>query len=478
MKKRFGPAEASAGLPLLLGIYIVAQPLLDVLTNLGISWGMGVTVGAVVRMLVLAAAFLWILCGKPFGKKRLCVAGLGVCAAYVLAFLAVMYAAGGAELCLSNLKETAKMLYYPVMGIFLFAAWQACGARISDRALAAAGGIYAFVILLACVTGTSGSTYHTGFGYKGWFYAANEVSCNLAIVCPVTVWAALERLNGRSGKRAVALSVLALASVAFSASYLGTKIVFAVLAVYTGAAFVWCLVRTLRRRGGLTATVASGLLLAAMALLFLTSPLNDYLGSVYFTRIRMNTEDVAQMWEDAPETPEYNTGTGVSETFSAASAASEGTWLREKIAVSPFLQKVDQIFSRRLLSAAPAVQVFLESPLSRKLLGIGYATAPCYSREVNYMIEIDGLSLLVRHGILGFALFFLPYAALVFLRILRFFRRPAVVLGSLRACSFLFAALAAFAISVFAGHVLTAPAVSIFMLAVTLYPPDRAPEQN
>ena len=83
-------------------------------------------------------------------------------------------------------------------------------------------------------------------------------------------------------------------------------------------------------------------------------------------------------------------------------------------------------------------------------------------------------------GIVGFALFFLPYVLLIVRLIIGFVRRPGVVLSSLRASTLLYSALAAFAISFLAGHVLTAPAVGIFMLAVTagaLEPPG-APDDS
>ena len=125
------------------------------------------------------------------------------------------------------------------------------------------------------------------------------------------------------------------------------------------------------------------------------------------------------------------------------------------------------------------MEEYRNGPLLRKLFGIGYANADCYGRRIDFMIELDGLSHLIRHGVVGFLLLFLPYVLVVMHLVIAFFRRPAATLRSLRRSTFLYAALAAFAISLLAGHVLTAPAVGIFMLAVTagaLEPPEEAAE--
>ena len=478
---RSSRAFCKAHLSRILGIYIAVQPLLDLLTALGKNAGGALTAGTVVRVLFLCFAFAVVLTAPPFRGRWVNYAALGAMAVYCAVFLAILYAAGGLAVCRENLRDLGKLLYVPVAALLLYTAYRAYGARLPDRAVAVAGGLYAFLILLAVVTGTSQHSYRTGFGYKGWFYAANEVSCILAIAGPVTVWYCLERFDSRRRRAAAVLAAaLALVSVAFCASYLGTKIVFAVLVFYAFLAFLWCLVRALQtRRSGLRAAVAGGLL-ALSLLLFLTSPLNAYLDNVYISRMDLSTEEMAEVWGGAPPDAAEGVDPGVNETAAAAAAASEGTWLRAMMAEHPLLEKLDQILSRRLLASASAVEEYRGSPLLRKLFGIGYANAPFYERRIDFLIELDGLNHLVRHGVVGFVLFFLPYVLLILRLAVGFLRRPGRVLASLRRSTYLYAALVAFAISLLAGHVLTAPAVGVFMLAVSAgaLTPEPPPEKE
>lgn len=478
---RSSQAFCKAHLSLILGLYIAAQPLLDLLTALGMNAGSALTAGSVVRVLFLCFALAVVLTAPRFRGRRVSYIAIAAMALYCAVFLAVMYAAGGFTACRENLRDLGKLLYVPVAALLLFTAYRAYGARLPDWSIAVAGGLYAFLILLAVVTGTSQHSYRTGFGYKGWFYAANEISCILAIACPVTVWYCLERFDTfRRRAPAVVAAVLALVSVAFCASYLGTKIVFAFLVFYALLAFVWCLVRAVKTRRGRLRAAAAGGLLALSVLLFLTSPLNDYLGSVYLSRMGLSTEEMAEVWGGAPPDAAEGVEVGVNETAAAAAAASEGTWLRAMMAEHPLLEKLDQILSRRLLASASAVEEYRAGPLLRKLFGIGYANTPSYERRVDFLIELDGLNQLIRHGVVGFALFFLPYVLLILRLAVGFFRRPGRVLVSLRRSTYLYAALVAFAISLLAGHVLTAPAVGIFMLAVSAgaLAPEPPPEQE
>ena len=60
--------------------------------------------------------------------------------------------------------------------------------------------------------------------------------------------------------------------------------------------------------------------------------------------------------------------------------ASEDTWLLEFITEHKAVQKLDSILSRRLTSASPSVEVFLEGGIGAKLLGVGYANTSAYGR--------------------------------------------------------------------------------------------------
>lgn len=462
-------------LPLILGIYILIQPLLDALTTPTANAGIAISVGVVVRTLFMAFAFLYVLFIAQFKGKKLAVAYLGALVAYLILFMVLMLSLGGLSLCIDNLKELVKVFFVPFVAVFLLAVYREHGHKIPSCSIAWAGGLYAFVILIAYLTGTSGTSYRSGFGYKGWFYAANEIGCIIAIAAPITIWFCLKQLHSITKKTwwKGILIALALFSVVFAANYIGTKIIFAVVLVYCLAAFVWCLVRAIRDRSriNIVAAIIMGVMVILILLLFLSSPLSGYLQNVYFDLFNRTSEDVSHIW-NTPE-PSVSTDPTVTTEPDTPPAtgllnSSEGTWLRELIASNAFVQRIDSLLSRRLFTASPAVEAFIEESVWCKLLGIGYADTGAYQREISKAIELDGLSLLIRNGIFGFVLYYIPYVLGILYLIVEFFKRPLKRLASLKYCSYLYAGLIAFAISFIAGHVLGAPAVGTFMLAATV----------
>ena len=182
-------------LPLILGIYIILQPVLDVLTALGANAGYSLTAGTIVRALFMALCFLYVVLVCRFPGRKWCLIALGALVGYLILFLLWMFSLGGLSLCLENIKELVKVYFAPFVAIFLYAIYREYGMFVTTRAIAVAGAIYAGVILIAYLTNTSNVSYgNSGYGYNGWFYAANEVSCIIALTAPVTIYFFLKLL--------------------------------------------------------------------------------------------------------------------------------------------------------------------------------------------------------------------------------------------------------------------------------------------
>ena len=203
-----------------------------------------------------------------------------------------------------------------------------------------------------------------------------------------------------------------------------------------------------------------GMLVVTLGLFLLNSPLLSYLMNIYFPLLDNEPEITLASWGEAIQ------------------RAAKGTWLKDLLNSSEALERVDQILSRRLLSSAPAEQVYTEGGLAAKLLGIGYANADAYSREIYFMVEMDPLSMLIRHGIIGFLLYYIPYLGYLGWAVGQFFKRPAQRMSSLPYCTALYCTVVGFGISTIAGHALVAPAVATFILVVGLQLWEQTQEQN
>lgn len=453
-------------LPSALAVYILCQPLLDVLTGLAVQAGIPVTVGIVVRSLFMGLAFLYAVLISDFPGKKRWMIFTGALIAYLALFMAYMFSLGGLSLCVENLKDVVKTFFAPFVLFFFWAVYRQFGTLVTVRAIAWAGGLYASVIPISYITSTSFLSYaNSGYGVGGWFYAANEVGCILAITGPFTILHCLRVLPTvtRQTWWRGALAVWGLLAVSISANFLGTKIIFGFTTIYCAAAFLWTL-WALRREPSRTrkiqAIAMGAMLLVTLVIFLINSPLMTYLRDVYFPLLENDPEITTASWNEELRN------------------ACRGTWLYEFIESNELMQRIDQILSRRFISASPAVQVYTDGGILAKLLGIGYANVASYSRDVHYMIEMDPLSILIRHGILGFVLYYVPYLAFIIWSIVQFFKRPAQRLGNLCCCTALYCTLAGCAISALAGHALVAPAVATFIIIVGMQFWDQIETQN
>lgn len=452
-------------LPMLLAVYILCQPLIDVLTGLGAQAGHSVTVGVVVRSLVVALAFLYAVFVSDFPGKKRWMIYTGALVGYLALFMVYMFTVGGLSLCIGNIREVVKTFFAPFVLIFLWSVYRQFGYLVAAETIAWAGGLYASVIPIAVLTRTSFVSYgNSGYGFRGWFYAANEVGCVMALTAPFTIWYCLQVLPTVTKKtwwKAV-LALLAMSAVAYSANFLGTKIVFGAIALYCVAAFIWQLAAVIREpsQKHKIQAAAMALMLLMVVFRYFNSPLQSYLDNIYGPLLDNEPEITLASWGEEIE------------------RAADGTWLYELIKANPTLKRVDQILSRRFISASPSVQVYTEGGVIAKLLGIGYANASAYSREVYFMVEMDPLAVLIRHGILGFALYYGPYLAFLGYAVVQFFRRIGQRMSSLGYCTALYCSLVGFGISIVAGHALVSPAVATFILVVAMQLWAQTEDQN
>lgn len=452
-------------LMLILSVYILCQPLLDVLTAQGVKAGHPITAGVVVRALFMALGFLYAVFISVFEGKRLPMIYTGVLMGYLVLFMLYMLSVGGISLCFANLTDVVKTFFAPFVLVFLYCIYRQYGFSITTRSIGGAGAIYCSVILVAYLTNSSNASYvNSGNGYNGWFYAANEIGCIIALAAPFTVYHCIKMVPSVTKKTwwkglAIAWCMVA---VAFSANFIGTKIVFAFNLVYALAGLVWMLFHLRKERS--VAVLGQAAVLLALVVLILgfyrVSALKDYTKGIYGDLIDVPSDEIINYWPGEIQ------------------EASKGTWLAGLIKENKAVQKLDQVLSRRLTSASPSVQVYLESGIAGKLLGIGYADTDAYSRQVYFMIEMDPPAIFIRHGVVGFVVYCVPYFAFILYAIVQFFKRPLQRLSSLSYCTLLYCTLAGFAIAIMAGHALVSPAVSTFVLATGMQLWIRTQEQD
>ena len=133
---------------------------------------------------------------------------------------------------------------------------------------------------------------------------------------------------------------------------------------------------------------------------------------------------------------------------------------------NPVVGKINWILSRRLLYIAPILQEYLDGGWWVKLMGLGYGQTADYVRDIHQLVEMEPVMLLLRHGVVGLCLGFVPVLAAAVWLLISVLRKWRQCLCSLNCCSMLYSAAAALAACVIVGHVMQSPSVSIIAVSV------------
>ena len=109
-------------------------------------------------------------------------------------------------------------------------------------------------------------------------------------------------------------------------------------------------------------------------------------------------------------------------------------------------------------------QRYIQSSIKDKLIGIGYINEENESIVESKLVEIDYFDVFFSHGIVGTIIFAIPLFVILLLIIKKLFKNFIANIKNSKIIILLYSVSIAFGIALMAGHVLTSPAVSMFLI--------------
>ncbi|WHY30052.1 O-antigen ligase family protein [Bacillus wiedmannii] len=439
--------------PHFLLLFIVFQPILDLLTSFSIYvLHMSATVGIVVRFafMLLALGYL-LLHHKQQGAKKyilyLCLFGIVLAIGLVNNLMVKSPVSFGEEvkfilksvypivllfgyiIALKELKNN-EYVFHKIITYFLYATL-----------------ILSISLIAAMVTGTDFQSYpHSKIGSRGWFFAGNDLSSIFAIMFPIVVLYSVHKTTSFSKFYYWIPTVLAM----YASIMVGTKVGYGAIVATLGVALLFSFIEYMmnRKKEGKGFTHLVNTVVAAIVLggLLVLTP---------HTPIAKNMSIHLQMYEYKKSVQEEKD-------------RKEGKVIKEEEHKEGELTDSEMkslIYSDRDKYLKVYKQYYKDAPLSQKLFGMGYAGN--YTTKIK-LIEMDFYDLFFAFGIVGFLMYLLPllyFGIKIFIRIITNFKKLFSVKHMLLASTLVLS----LGIGFMSGHVLTAPAVSIFFTVILAY---------
>ncbi|WP_026592113.1 O-antigen ligase family protein [Bacillus sp. UNC437CL72CviS29] len=436
-------------------IFIMLQPILDLLTSFCIMvLKIDTTIGVITRLFVMALGGIYILLqAKEKGNRKyiiyLIVVGI-VCAA---GFVNNKFVKSPIMLG-EEIKFIAKSLYPIIMLTCYIFVFKSLKNKVNTYSKMRNYIVYSTLIInaimvISIATGTDYNSYTSiKTGSRGWFYAGNELGSILAVICPIVFLYSIEKTTSIAKSYFWIPSLLMI----FSLFAIGTKVGFGAIVGTMIVAVFMCYVQAFLQRkdrkkkayllNGIIATVVFAGVVAY-------TPFSPFLKNIGFHfQFLENKQEMKEAEEKKEDKPQHKPPV-----------------TQEEKEVKKQEETQALIFSGRELFEKVYKDYYAEAPTSQKLLGMGYSGN---FKEDPKLIERDFHDWFYAFGIIGFALLLIPFLYFgikILLILITRFREVFTVKYGLLATSLALG----LGIAFIAGHVLTAPGVSIYFAVIFAY---------
>lgn len=308
--------------------------------------------------------------------------------------------------------------------------------------------VYTALLFIPYITGTAYNSYKVGWnaGKVGWFYTANEVGALMLLLYFIAFGESIK------SKKKYFIPILI---GTFCILEIGTKI--------TLIGIIFILAYYLLRY--ITKKKLKDILYIIIMIMFACITVYNGALSINMSSLfeNLSTQKQENKEEQVVQTPTIPTPKpSPEEDKEDHSQEKDQTEEQEKIDDNlPYESKFDTIVSGRKGLFNITYSIYSKSSLFDKLVGLGFTnTKEINDPRIQKLIEIDFLDIFFYFGIIGFILFLMPYLFFAILVLEKIIKRKVF---SWNIFGYIYMIGMTVGISMMAGHVFSAPAVSVFL---------------
>ena len=413
-------------------IFLLIQPILDLFTSLMVRFtNLPLTIGMIVRGLFLFTMVIYLLFVNKSVHKKKSIIYLGILCIFSVIYLITKNGIFNLGFLKTEITYLFKYMYFPIVALCLINAFDELQLKKEKifKVCIVEAIIYSILIILPEITNTAFSSYiGNNKGTVGWFYAANEIGAIMVALFPFLYYLLFEREGVVKIALTFTIVILAMTLLGTKTSFLGMLITEVIYALY----FLFNYKKN--RAHGLKwsiiiIVISFGLIPNIPAVKNLQSAISES------THIE---EDIKEEAENIKSNNKYTIK-------------------------SPSMQRLIKVaLSGRDKFFFNTLEIYDKAKIDDKFFGIGFVNrSEINNKKIEKLIEIDPLDVFFHYGIIGFIIYFSPLVYIAYRTIksifknkfrLSFFKLTNIyVIGIITM------------ISMMAGHVYSAPAVSIYV---------------
>lgn len=406
-------------------IFFMIQPLLDVMTSLFLNvFKLQVTIGMIVRVLFLIFLIYYFIFIDKFEKKKESLVYFIILFFYCISFGILTILTKSMNVLFYEMQNMIRTFYFPVILVLLYRIIKNKKQPIEKKNYIKVMAIYLLLILIPNITNTALASYpDSKVGSLGWFNSANEISAILSLLFPyVFSWLFLDKTS----KNNKILKIIYFIIVLYAFFSMGTKMTIITLAFVAGIYLLQTIIQLIQKKKYKILIGLSTGLLITMGSMILILPKTSFYKNLVIHLEYLGVNSVQEIITDPHVIDHF-------------------------------------IFSSRLSFLNITNHNYMKSSLLEKSLGIGYIENYATDEVRIKQIEMDPFDIFYRQGLIGFILFFIPVIKITMAVLKKTFNNKIYIEDKYNNQNFYLSLAIIVFMSTVMGHVITAPAVSIFV---------------
>ena len=396
---------------IIIALFILIQPIIDLITGLSLHiCNLNITLGIIIRIIFLVFIVLSSL--FVYKNKKLLIPYSLIGIYSILYLIGIILYKDGVGL-FQEIQGLVKVFYFPIILISLYYLKE--NIRISKANLITTLSLYLFFIFIPTILGMGYKTYEiTKAGTLGFFNSANEISGVISILTPILF------IYLYKGKNTILKLILSLTYLVVILM-MGTKTPLLSLGITLFFTMIYLWIKSIQKKEYKPVITSISVLIIGLALLAIIIPKTNFYKNIETHLNYLKVDSVVEVLEDEELIDHF-------------------------------------IFSQRLTFMERKDKIYDNSSTYQKLFGIGYLK----NDKQMKMIEMDYFDIFYSHGIIGFLIFFLITIYVLF-NVLK--EKQKLVFEKYMLYISL---LLIIFLSLFTGHIITAPSVSFLSVILIL----------
>ena len=388
-------------------LFLLSGPIIDFITGVMLHiFNVSLTLGLILRVIFLffifyVAAFVY--------KKKNNLLYYGIFTIYLSLFMLGLFLFKDNPNYFREIQNTVRLFYFPLLLISLFSIRKEI--RISNLSLVITLSLYLILIFIPLALGVGFESYAiTKEGTLGFYNSANEISAIIAILTPVLFIIFYESKSIIFKLFITFIYLVVILSI-------GTKTPLLAFIISLFVVFIYIVYKAVIDKKYHVVTTFTAIVVALALVIIVIAPRTSFYKNIEVHLDYLKVDNIFDIFKDEELVDHF-------------------------------------IFSQRLTFLNTKEKIYDNSNIYQKIFGIGYYNDN--GKELK-SIEMDYFDIYYNQGIVGFIIFFVPY---LYILGVTFKERNIFSFRQLMLYLSLFLVIV---LSLFTGHIITAPSASIIV---------------